>query len=132
MKTFTVVNLNLSQELIDPRTELSVDERLEELVITSSTSTSATTTTSTTSSVPSSGLYQTKIDGLGEIIGHFDDDGYDVLIFDNIPFAKPPLGELRFAAPQAFVYPWDGVLNATGPVTWCLQESSSKVYPNFV
>ena len=40
-----------------------------------------------------------------------------VVRFAGVPFADPPVGELRFAAPQP-VTPWEGVLDATrnGPI----------------
>ncbi|HEY1622182.1 MAG TPA: carboxylesterase family protein [Streptosporangiaceae bacterium] len=48
----------------------------------------------------------------GAVRGHFDDrtDGR-VAVFRGIPFAQPPVGGLRFAAPQP-VPAWDGVREA--------------------
>ncbi|CAH2092469.1 unnamed protein product [Euphydryas editha] len=39
--------------------------------------------------------------------------------FKGIPYAKPPLGDLRFKAPQP-VEPWDGIRNASkfGPISY--------------
>jgi para-nitrobenzyl esterase len=44
----------------------------------------------------------------------------DVISFKGIPYAAPPIGNLRWKAPQA-AKPWDGVLeaNAFGPS--CMQ-----------
>lgn len=43
--------------------------------------------------------------------------------FDGIPYALPPVGELRFRAPQPSK-PWDGILDCTRPRDKCLQVSS--------
>ncbi|KAK1162112.1 carboxylesterase 5A-like [Acipenser oxyrinchus oxyrinchus] len=39
----------------------------------------------------------------------------------GIPFAKPPLGSLRFSAPQPSE-PWDGIRDATNQPAMCLQD----------
>ncbi len=44
----------------------------------------------------------------GQVRGRTEDD---VAIFRGIPFARPPVGGLRFAAPRP-ADPWDGVRNA--------------------
>jgi len=44
----------------------------------------------------------------------------DALIFQSIPFAAPPLGDLRWKAPQP-VIAWQGVRNATTPPKSCPQ-----------
>lgn len=50
---------------------------------------------------------QVKVDG--GIVEGYSDNG--LTIFKGIPFAAPPVGELRWKAPQP-VIPWDGVLEA--------------------
>ncbi|KAL5242174.1 hypothetical protein ACI65C_009584 [Semiaphis heraclei] len=42
--------------------------------------------------------------------------------FTGIPYAKPPVGELRFEAPEP-VGPWDGTLDATKHSNACVQKS---------
>ena len=44
----------------------------------------------------------------------------DVRVFTGIPFAAPPVGDLRWRAPRAVV-PWDGVREATAFAPACLQ-----------
>jgi para-nitrobenzyl esterase len=48
---------------------------------------------------------------LGTIVGKSEND---IQIFRGIPYAKPPVGELRFRAPQPHG-PWSGTLDATRP-----------------
>jgi acetylcholinesterase len=38
---------------------------------------------------------------------------YDQDLFLGIPFAQPPLGQLRFANPQSLNWTWTGALPAT-------------------
>lgn len=38
----------------------------------------------------------------GPIVGHVARNRTDILEFLGIPYAQPPLGQLRFAAPQKF------------------------------
>ena len=46
-----------------------------------------------------------------------------VLRFAGIPFAKPPVGDLRFRPPQP-ADPWDGVRPATAFGDTCMQAPS--------
>jgi para-nitrobenzyl esterase len=56
----------------------------------------------------------------GQIYGAKADDG--ALVFRRIPYAKPPLGLLRWLPPQP-VPPWEGVLYTTKEGPACLQNS---------
>ncbi|MCF8111101.1 MAG: carboxylesterase family protein [Desulfobacteraceae bacterium] len=47
----------------------------------------------------------------GVVKGHLDEDA-DVMAWQGIPFAKPPVGDLRWKAPQD-PEPWSGKLEAT-------------------
>lgn len=44
-----------------------------------------------------------------------------VYAFTGIPFAKPPIGTLRFRKPQP-IDPWQGVFNATQQHPACVQS----------
>ncbi|KAK7090069.1 acetylcholinesterase-like [Littorina saxatilis] len=50
-------------------------------------------------------------------------------VFWGIPFAKPPLGDLRFKHPEQ-IDRWEGVFNATQPPASCMQ-GMDLVYSNF-
>ncbi|XP_059118586.1 acylcarnitine hydrolase-like isoform X2 [Peromyscus eremicus] len=52
---------------------------------------------------------------------HVKDTKIDVHSFLGIPFAKPPVGPLRFAPPEAPV-PWSGVRDGTSHPAMCLQN----------
>jgi carboxylesterase type B len=41
--------------------------------------------------------------------------------FLSIPYAKPPLGNLRFAPPQVYDQAYNGTLQATNPAMTCVQ-----------
>ncbi|KAM4614477.1 fatty acyl-CoA hydrolase precursor, medium chain-like [Discoglossus pictus] len=47
-----------------------------------------------------------------------------VHVFYRIPFARPPVGPLRFAPPQP-PEPWGGIRDATQPPPICLQDQTS-------
>ncbi|XP_031196988.1 pyrethroid hydrolase Ces2e-like isoform X2 [Mastomys coucha] len=55
---------------------------------------------------------------------HLNDTRVSVHTFLGIPFAKPPLGQLRFAPPQS-PEPWSGVRNGTTYPPRCLQNSET-------
>ncbi|CAH0682948.1 unnamed protein product [Spodoptera exigua] len=48
--------------------------------------------------------------------------GYQYYSFENIPYAKPPVGPFRFKAPEAPT-PWEGVRNCTALGPMCPQYS---------
>ncbi|XP_066596786.1 acetylcholinesterase-like [Prorops nasuta] len=54
---------------------------------------------------------------------------HTVHVFYGIPFAKPPIGPLRFRKPLA-IEPWHGVLNATVLPNSCYQERY-EYFPGF-
>lgn len=59
---------------------------------------------------------------LGNIHGSHCDHNVKAVFYKGIPYAEPPVDELRFAAPRAYSsrYP-DGVLNATTAAPSCIQ-----------
>ncbi|KAH8310438.1 hypothetical protein KR044_001355, partial [Drosophila immigrans] len=54
----------------------------------------------------------------GALVKSIYDDSY--YLFDGIPYAKPPLGDLRFKEPQDAT-PWNGILDCLEPREKCLQ-----------
>jgi len=55
--------------------------------------------------------------------------GKDISVFKGIPFAAPPVGELRWKAPQP-VEPWEGVRKADEfmPAPWQLEHKKGSFY----
>jgi para-nitrobenzyl esterase len=55
----------------------------------------------------------------GKLRGYVDEDK-DVLVWKGVPYARPPVGELRWAAPLD-PEPWHGVRDAISPAPKCTQ-----------
>jgi len=55
----------------------------------------------------------------GKLKGYVNED-QEVIVWKGVPYAKPPVGDLRWAAPQDPV-PWHGVRDATSPAKKCTQ-----------
>ncbi len=55
----------------------------------------------------------------GKLRGYVDEDK-DVLVWKGVPYAKPPVGDLRWKAPED-PEPWHGVRDATLPAPKCTQ-----------
>ncbi|KAG6451453.1 hypothetical protein O3G_MSEX007157 [Manduca sexta] len=55
------------------------------------------------------------------------DNDFVYYTFKGIPYAKPPLGELRFAAPQP-AEPWEGIKDATKECNICPQVDKETGY----
>ncbi|XP_019876460.2 juvenile hormone esterase-like [Aethina tumida] len=49
-------------------------------------------------------------------------NGRNYFSFTGIPYARPPLGELRFKSPQK-LEPWTGILDATQDASHCIQKN---------
>ncbi|MFH4982314.1 hypothetical protein AB6A40_009023 [Gnathostoma spinigerum] len=61
----------------------------------------------------------------GKLRGYIDKSfGSETGIYLGIPFAKPPIGQLRFTLPQASLA-WDGILDATHYRPACLSDTIS-------
>ena len=56
----------------------------------------------------------------GSLLGQAEADGYPVVSYLGVPFAAPPVGELRWRAPQA-VPGWQGVRKAQAFAPACAQ-----------
>lgn len=62
----------------------------------------------------------------GDVRGVVIDEGR-VELFAGIPYAKPPVGDLRWREPQD-PEPWDGVLNADHFAPMCMQPVETPIY----
>lgn len=62
----------------------------------------------------------------GQVRGIFSDDSL-VEIFAGIPYAQPPIGDLRWREPKD-VLPWDGVLEADTFASRAMQVDATKEY----
>ncbi|MFT4615264.1 MAG: para-nitrobenzyl esterase [Bacteroidia bacterium] len=63
----------------------------------------------------------------GEIIGYHNDLG--VSVWQGVPFAAAPVGELRWKAPRPVV-PWEGQLQALSPGNECATQSRATSSEN--
>jgi carboxylesterase type B len=67
----------------------------------------------------------------GRIKGQqLDFDGHQVLSFSGIRYAKPPVGELRFAKPHP-VDPWNHIYDATSQGNSCWQTKGMNSLESF-
>jgi para-nitrobenzyl esterase len=60
----------------------------------------------------------------GKLKGYVNEDK-EVLVWKGVPYAKPPVGDLRWAAPQD-PDPWHGVRDAISPAKKCTQLLTTK------
>ena len=65
----------------------------------------------------------------GELEGAWADADAGVSVFRGVPFAQPPVGDLRWRPPAA-VEPWDGTRAATefGPACWQARNADDSPY----
>ncbi len=66
----------------------------------------------------------------GKVRGVLNSDG-DVEIYAGIPYAKPPVGDLRWRAPQD-PEPWDGVLECDSFAPMSMQVTNLPIYDSLV
>jgi para-nitrobenzyl esterase len=64
----------------------------------------------------------------GKLRGYVNEDK-DVLVWKGVPYARPPMGELRWAAPLD-PEPWHGVRDATSPANKCTQLDTLEEWIN--
>ena len=62
----------------------------------------------------------------GEVVGALADGNPDIVAFQGVPFAAPPVGALRWKPPQP-VIAWDGIRDATVPGASCMQTGPAWV-----
>ena len=62
----------------------------------------------------------------GDILGAPAEGNPDIVAFKGVPYAAPPVGDLRWKPPQP-VIAWDGVRDATAPGASCMQTGPAWV-----
>ncbi len=62
----------------------------------------------------------------GDIVGAFADGNPDIVAFKGVPYAAPPVGDLRWKPPEPVVG-WDGVRDATAPGPICMQTGPAQM-----
>ena len=146
MAISTAVNLSVLYTSYDESVDKKIEDFAEdwspplteapiiETTTTKATTTTATTTTTstTTSTTPRITTPEPRVPydfeaiGLGLIRGYVHSRYEDVVEFKGVPFAEPPIGNLRFKAPVPLSVPWEGTYDAdTAPR--CLQAFEQTV-----
>ena len=59
----------------------------------------------------------------GQILGEVSDTNPEVIAFTGVPFAAPPIGDLRWQPPKP-VIDWDRVRDSKTPGPLCMQAGS--------